>query len=560
VDGAAVCGTVTLIEDVTERVAYEAELRARVGQQAAVAAVARAALGGHDPADLAGEAAAFLRETLDADFVEILRPVGGAWEAVATGGGPARPAGAAPAAVRYVLSPGHPGTPTPLPADLLAADPHLAAHKVAGGLVAPVRVGDRPVGVLGVYTRAARRFAPGELHFVQALADVLGVAAERQRLEDELRLRVRDLADADRRKDEFLAMLAHELRNPLAPVRTGLEVLRMKAGADPEVDRLAEMMGRQVGQIVRLVDDLLDVARITRGTVVLRRERVELGAVVRQAVEAGRPLVEARRHALTVTPAAEPVYVDGDPARLAQVVGNLLNNAAKYTDEGGRVWLETRRDGAEAVVSVRDTGAGIAADVLPRVFDLFTQADRTLDRSQGGLGVGLTLVRRLVELHGGTVAAASPGPGRGSEFVVRLPLASGVGTEPTRAVASPPAGRPAPRRVLVVDDNVDAADSLAMLLRLTGHTVWTAYGGPSALEAAERHRPEVVLLDIGLPGMDGYEVARRLRSGAAAAATLLALTGYGQETDRRKTHEAGFDHHLVKPVDPDDLVRLFATV
>jgi signal transduction histidine kinase len=432
---------------------------------------------------------------------------------------------------------------------------------VAGGLAAPIPGRDRPIGLLGVYTRSPRRFSPGELHFAQALADVLGVAAERKRLQDELHLRVRDLADADRRKDEFLAMLAHELRNPLAPVRNGLHVLRLRAAADPEVDRLAEMLTRQVGQIVRLVDDLLDVSRITRGTVPLRRERVDLAAVVDQAVEAARPLLDARRHRLTVTAAPEPIHVDADPARLAQVIGNILNNAGKYMDEGGRAWLETRREGDEAVIAVRDAGVGISAEMLPRVFDLFTQADGTLDRSQGGLGVGLTLVRRLVEMHGGTVHAASPGPGRGSEFVVRLPaLPATAGPARARpADPEPPPPSPRPRRILVVDDNVDSADSLATLLELSGHQVRTAYGGAAALEAAESHRPEVVLLDIGLPGMDGYEVARRLRGGTTSAGvTLVALTGYGQDTDRRRTQEAGFDHHLVKPVNPDELARLLA--
>jgi signal transduction histidine kinase/ActR/RegA family two-component response regulator len=559
-----VCGTITLIEDVTERVAYETELQARVRQQAAVAAVARSALAGRDPADLAAEVAAHLRDTLHADFVEILRrsPDGPAWTPLAASGWPHRPDGSRvhPAVVRHVLSPGHPGTASGLPPDLLAADDHLRAHGVADGLVAPVPGRDSPIGLLGIYSRSPRRFPPGELHFAQALADVMGVAAERKRLEDELHLRVRDLAEEARRKDEFLAMLAHELRNPLAPVRTGLQVLRMKGTANPEVDRLAEMMNRQVAQIVRLVDDLLDVSRITRGTVTLRRERVDLAEVLGQAVEAARPLLDARRHQLSVTLAGEAIHLDADPARLAQVVANLLNNAGKYMDEGGRIWLTARRDGDEAVISVRDAGVGIPADMLPKVFDLFTQIDRTLDRSQGGLGVGLTLVRSLVELHGGTVHATSPGPGQGSEFVVRLP-ALPVNSEPAsvRPAETSPAA-PA-RRILVVDDNVDAADSLATLLDLSGHQVWTAYGGAAALDVADTHRPEVILLDIGLPGMDGHEVARRLRRHPALSDVMLvALTGYGQEADRRRTQDAGFDHHLVKPVDPDDLTRLLVRV
>jgi signal transduction histidine kinase/CheY-like chemotaxis protein len=567
VEGDAVCGTLTLIEDVTERVAYEAELRARVRQQAAVAAVARSALGGCSAAELAREAVSQLHENLDADFVEILQPSpdGRGWVTLAAHGWPGRPPlPEPPPVVRHVLSRGYQRTTSALPREHLAADPHLRSHEVTDGLVAPITGRDQLVGILGVYTRSPRRFPPGELYVVQTLADVLGVATERKRLEDELHLRVHDLAEAARRKDEFLAMLAHELRNPLAPVRTGLQVLRVKRADDPEVGRLTEMMARQVGQLTRLVDDLLDVSRITRGAVELRREPVDLAAVVSQAVEATRPLIEGRRHELSVTAAPGPIRVDADPARLAQVIGNLLNNAGKYMDEGGSIWLETCREGDTAVVTVHDAGVGISAEMLPRVFDLFTQIDRTLDRSQGGLGVGLTLVRSLVELHGGTVQASSPGLGRGSQFVVRLPAlpvtASPTSVPPTVQKSPPPPASPA-RRILVVDDNVDAADSLATLLRLYGYQVWTAYGGASALEAAEQHQPQVILLDIGLPGLDGYEVATRLRRHSTLArVTLVALTGYGQEEDRRRTHDAGFDHHLVKPVDLNDLTTLLGGI
>jgi signal transduction histidine kinase len=560
-DEAVVCGTLTLVEDVTERVAYESELRARVRQQVAVTSVARSALGGRDAGDLAREVVSHFRDTLDVDYVEILElsPDGRAVRCLAGAGwgDTDHEVGSAPR-VRLVAADG-PGGVVDLPPDVLAADAFLRSHGVADGLIVPVPGPERPVGLMGLYSRSPRRFPPGEHLFAQALADVLGVATERKRLEGELRVRVRDLAEADRRKDEFLAMLAHELRNPLAPVRNGLQVLRVRRNADPEVDRLAEMMSRQVGQMVRLVDDLLDVSRITKGKVTLRREPVDLTAVVNQAVEAVRPLLDARRHELTVATPPEPIRLDADPSRLAQVIGNLLNNAVKYTDEGGRIWLDTHRERDQAVISVRDTGVGISAEMLPRVFDLFTQIDPTLDRSQGGLGVGLTLVRSLVELHGGTVYASSPGPGRGSEFVVRIP-ALPLTTRPESGHLATPDSAPTlspPRRILIVDDNVDAAESLAMLLELFGHQVRTAYGGPAALEAVESHRPEVVLLDIGLPGMDGYEVARRLRRNPAlSGVTLVALTGYGQENDRRKTHDAGFDHHLVKPVDTDDLARL----
>jgi PAS domain S-box-containing protein len=364
---------------------------------------------------------------------------------------------------------------------------------------------------------------------------------ERKRAEEALR-------EADRRKDEFLAMLSHELRTPLAPIRNGLHVLRLTGGPGPAATAL-EMMDRQMQHLTRLVDDLLDVARLTRGKIRLDRRPVDLAEVVTRAVEAARPLVEARQHELTVSLPAGPLPLEADPLRLAQVLTNLLHNAAKFTPEGGRLTLSAVVAGAEVVVRVRDNGVGIPAAVLPHVFELFAQADQPLDRSEGGLGVGLTLARSLVEMHGGSVAAHSDGPGRGSEFVVRLPLREGPG--PGAGPAGEERGTaPGARRVLVVDDNRDAAESLAMLLRATGHEVRTAHAGPAALEAARAHRPEVVLLDIGLPGLDGYEVARRLRAEPGfKGALLVALTGYGQDEDRRRSQAAGFDLHLVKPVD-----------
>jgi CheY-like chemotaxis protein/two-component sensor histidine kinase len=354
-------------------------------------------------------------------------------------------------------------------------------------------------------------------------------------------------------------MLAHELRNPLAPVRNALHVLRMKCVGDPLVERLGEMMTRQVGHLARLVDDLLDVSRITRGKVELRKEHVALESVVARAVEATRPLIDARHHELSISIPPEPICLDADPTRLVQILVNLLTNAAKYTAEGGRIWLTASREGSEAVVSVHDTGIGIPPHMLPKVFDLFTQDDRTLDRAEGGIGIGLTLVRSLVELHGGSVLATSAGPGRGSEFVVHLPA---LPYDPSRKDADKVADQSPwapPRRVLIVDDNVDSAESLAMLLSLTGHSVRTAHDGPSAIQAARAHWPDVILLDIGLPRMDGYEVARRLRQEPEMAAVMLiAMTGYGQDEDRRKTREAGFDLHLVKPVDADELTHIFA--
>ena len=359
-----------------------------------------------------------------------------------------------------------------------------------------------------------------------------------------------ELRDASRRKDEFLAMLAHELRNPLAPIRNTLETMKF-IGIPAEFRRSHEVMDRQVRHMVRLLDDLLDVSRITRGKLTLHRGRVDLGEVVRQAVEISRPHIEAHGHHLAVDLPPDPVWLDADPARLTQVMANLLNNAAKYTDRGGRISLAVERDGADAVVRVCDTGVGIPPDMLARVFDLFTQVEGPKDRIQDGLGVGLALSKRLVEMHGGTIAARSDGVGRGSEFVVRLPLAPTPA--PPTAGPAPPAQPPA-RRVVVADDNVDSADSLAAFLRLRGHEVRAVYDGPSALRTVADFRPEVVILDIGMPGMTGHEVARRLREREEfGGLRLVALTGWGQEADRQRSREAGFDLHFVKPVDPDVL-------
>ena len=387
----------------------------------------------------------------------------------------------------------------------------------------------------------------------EALGKANAVAADNARLYEEVR-------ESDRRKDEFLAMLAHELRNPLAPIRNALQILRME-GADPTtLGQVRDMAERQVQHLTRLVDDLLDVSRINSGKIRLRKEPVALSAVIGSAVETSRPLIESRRHELTVIYPPEAVRLDADPTRLAQVLTNLLNNAAKYTEEGGNIWLTAEKEGREVVVVVRDTGVGIPAAILPKVFDLFTQVDRSLDRSQGGLGIGLTLVRRLVEMHGGSVRAYSPGEGRGSEFVVRLPV-----LDEACVPAAPEGGggevSPPRRRILVVDDNVDAAESLAMLLRLQGQEVETAHDGQDSLERARAWRPSLILLDIGLPHMDGYEVARRLRREVGLeGATLVALTGYGQEDDRERAGRAGFDHHFVKPLDLAALHALLAAI
>jgi PAS domain S-box-containing protein len=379
---------------------------------------------------------------------------------------------------------------------------------------------------------------------------------ERKRLEQALR-------EADRRKDEFLATLAHELRNPLAPLRNALELMRRVAVGGPEVEQVRAMMERQVAQMVRLIDDLLDVSRISRGKVELRKERVELAAVVRSALEATRLLIEAAGHQLTVTLPPEAIHLDADPARLTQVFSNLLNNAVKYTEKGGHIWLTAEQQGSEVVVSVRDTGIGIAAEHLPRLFEMFSQVTSALDRSQGGLGVGLSLVRGVVRLHGGTVEAHSSGPGKGSEFIVRLPVVDGLvpdgPQEPREAGMRTPSS---PRgRILVVDDNRDAADSLALMLGMAGHDTRTAYDGLEAVQAVATFRPSVVFLDIGLPKMNGYEAARLIREQPRGKdVALIALTGWGQEEDKRRALEAGFDHHLTKPVDPAALEKLLALI
>jgi CheY-like chemotaxis protein len=371
----------------------------------------------------------------------------------------------------------------------------------------------------------------------------------------------REVQEADRRKNEFLSMLAHELRNPLAPIRNAVQLLRMRGGQDPELNAVRDMIDRQVHQLIRLVDDLLDISRITRGKIRLQTEPLDVATVVARAVETSRPLIDARRHELTVTLPPEPLRVMADPVRLAQVVGNLLNNAAKYTEDGGKIWLTVVREADEVVVRVRDTGIGIPPDMLTAVFALFTQVENSLDRSQGGLGIGLTLVRRLVEMHGGRVQVFSAGANQGSEFTVRLPVLSEEHARPAPSYGSANGAAGSRCRVLVVDDNLDAADSLALLLRVEGHEVEVCHDGGEALATIAQFQPEVVLLDIGLPGMDGYEVARRLRNHPATeSAMLVALTGYGQEEDIRRSRDAGFDHHFVKPADLGALTTLFASV
>ncbi len=416
----------------------------------------------------------------------------------------------------------------------------------------PLKVRGKAVGVITfVGSESGRRYADADLATAQDLADRAAIAVENAQL-------YRELRDADRRKDEFLATLAHELRNPLAPIRNGLQVLRLSGPENGMVAEARSMMERQLSQMVRLVDDLLDVSRISRNKLDLKRQRVAVADVVHSAVETSRPLIEQARHTLAVTLPPDPVELDADFVRLAQVFSNLLNNSAKYTEPGGHIWLTAEIAGREVVVRVRDTGLGIPADALPRIFEMFSQVDRNMERAQGGLGIGLTLVRRLVEMHGGTVEARSDGPGRGSEFTVRLPLTAQAEFDRPTAAGDDRAAT-SKRRILIVDDNHDSAMSLGMMLDLMGNETSTAHDGLAAVEAAEKFRPDVILLDIGLPKLNGYDACRRIREQPwSRGMVIVALTGWGQEEDRRRSAAAGFDHHMVKPVEVDALAKLLS--
>lgn len=387
-----------------------------------------------------------------------------------------------------------------------------------------------------------------------------GVAAEiteRKAAEQALKKSEEALLDADRRKDEFLATLAHELRNPLAPIRSGVAILSTEAPREPK--RVLQMMDRQVGHMVRLIDDLLDVSRVSRGKITLKKERVALQSIVESAVDTSRPIIDAGKHRMTVSMPDAPVWLHADPTRVAQVLSNLLNNAAKYTRNGGRITLTADVRADRVVLSVSDTGVGIASDMLPRVFELFTQVGGTLDRAQGGLGIGLSLARKLVELHDGTIVAQSDGLDRGSTFIVELPMGSPVETAPSRH-QSTPARSGLTFRVLIVDDNEDAADALAMLLEAAGHETKVEHDGPSAIAVAPSFRPDVVFLDIGLPGMSGYEVAQHLKRETFEQPHLVAVTGWGTEEDRQRSERAGFDVHLTKPVERRVVEELLAQV
>jgi PAS domain S-box-containing protein len=373
--------------------------------------------------------------------------------------------------------------------------------------------------------------------------------------DSERRRKERELIEAARRKDEFLAMLAHELRNPLASIRSAVEIFNTP-GAQDHLDWARDVIGRQVTHLAHLLDDLLDVSRITRGLIQIRKQRIDAYPVINQAIESVRPLLDDRRHHFEAAVTPHTLRLEADPVRLEQILVNLLSNAAKYTPAGGRIRLSAQHVGDQIVFRITDNGAGIASEALPRLFDLFAQGERTLDRSEGGLGVGLTIVKRLVELHDGSVSASSAGPGRGSEFTVRLPAADESPEAPSPA-AEPTAVKPG-SRILIVDDNLDLARGLGRLLRLLGHDVELAHDGPQGLQAARTFRPQVILLDIGLPTLDGHAVARTLRREGFGDVLIIGVSGYGQEEDRRRSREAGMDHHLTKPVDIQTITELIA--
>jgi signal transduction histidine kinase len=425
-------------------------------------------------------------------------------------------------------------------------------------LMVPLRTRGRTLGTIATSRyEEGNPFTPEDQALLEDLADRAALALENARLHEAERQARARAEEADRRKDEFLAMLGHELRNPMASIWMAIELLRRLPTADDRQGAIRDVVVRQVAQLSRLVDDLLDVSRINLGKLELRFEPMDLGAIARRALEVSQPLLAERRHQVSLQLPPAPVRVRGDAARLTQIISNLLNNAAKYTDPSGQVRLEVAAEGATAVVTVSDSGIGIAPEMLGRVFDLFAQDPAARGRSKGGLGVGLTLVKRLTEMHGGEVRAASAGRGRGSEFSIALPLLPDSGSPEPVAEAAPSAPIAAGRRILIADDNVDAAQGLRLFLELHHHDVEVVHDGPAAVAAVARAAPEIVLLDISLPGFDGLEVARQVRASPGGCRPLLvAITGLGREEDRRRSLAAGFDHHLTKPIDPVSLVAL----
>jgi PAS domain S-box-containing protein len=547
--------------DITERKRTEETLRIRARQQHAVAELGKVALREPDLQRVFDHATATVAETLEIEYcklLEILPAEGGLFLRAGVGWKPGlvgrlRIVGGMESQAGYALLSQHPVVVADLRQENRFSDANLLLdHGVVSGMTCVVTGANAsPWGVIGAHATRQIDFSEDDVSFLAAVANTLSDAILRHRAEEALK-------ETDRRKDEFLATLSHELRNPLAPLKNSLHLLRMLSNPDPRTNSVHEMMERQVNHLVRLVDDLLEMSRISRGVLELRRERVELSAIVRNAVETSQPLFERAGHRLAVSLPQRTLWLDGDPVRLAQILSNLLNNAAKYTPAGGHVSVRAWEESSSVVVSVKDDGIGIAPEALGRIFEMFSRGEQAAEPGDSSLGIGLPLARRLAEMHAGTIEAHSAGRGHGAEFVLRLPLAAEP-QQPGAAAVRRDEPVAAKKRVLVVDDNRDAADSLGMLLEALGAEVSVVHSGADALEAFARVAPALVLLDIGMPGMDGYEVARRIRaSHPGQPVSIVALTGWGQEEDRRRARAAGFDHHLTKPADMDVLQRLLA--
>ena len=534
----------------------------RVREQEAVASLGQLALSTTDLAALMDEVAATVARTLQMEYCGIFELAGEGpgltlragvgWKDGLIGratvdGRADSPAGFAFLAVRPVVVEDF-GTET-----RFARPPLLEEHGVVSGMTAVIQGLDRPYGILGAHTSKRRTFSPEDVHFLQAVANVLAAAIEKHRL-------ITALEESNINKDQFLAVLSHELRNPLAPIQNLVPIITQHSAEHPVLRQAGTILERQARTITRLLDDLLDVTLVTTGKIQLRKNQVELRTLVERAGEMVRHLIEARGHRFTVTLPPEPVWMDVDPTRAEQVLVNLLGNAAKYTKPGGAVFLSAELAGRDVVIRVRDTGVGIEPEMLPRIFTLFAQVNTALDRTESGLGIGLALVKNLVELHGGTVEAHSAGLGQGSEFIVRLPARSVPRKDlPPHLASADAAGTHL--RVLVIDDNPDSADSMAMLIQMHGHEARAEHSGAAALATADQFRPDVVILDIAMPVLDGFEVAARLRElRNGDHMVLVALTGYGQEQDLRRSKEAGFDHHMVKPIDLRELESLLASL
>jgi PAS domain S-box-containing protein len=546
----------------SERRRAEEALRIRARQQQAVATLGEIALRERNLQSVLEHATIMVAQTLEVDYSKVLELLPGGDELLLRTGygwktaevGKSRVGAGRDSQAGYTLLADVAVVVDDLRLETRFNGPRLLIdHGVVSGMSCIIRgPGAAPWGVLGAHAMRRIAFTQDDVSFLVSVANILSEAILRQHAEEALR-------ENDRRKDEFLATLSHELRNPLAPLRNALYLLRRGAA---ESGAIHEMMERQLNHLVRLVDDLLEMTRISRGTFELRRERVDVATIVRNAVEASEPLIQRARHHLDICLPAEPLFLDGDPVRLAQILSNLLNNAAKYTEEGGRIDLEVRAEGGAAHIAVRDNGIGIEAQVLPRIFEMFGRADSAhARRGEASLGIGLALARRLAEMHGGRIDARSAGLGQGSEFTVRLPLAASVERHAVSAITPGVAPQLKRQRILVVDDNRDAADSLGMLLKVLGADVCIARDGVEALKTFSDYDPSVVLLDIGMPGMDGYEVARRIRDSFPERRTaIVAVTGWGQEEDRRRARDAGFDHHLIKPADVETLQGLLASL